>query len=616
MLYFLITRPQFLLLVNLPIGYPIAFCATFASTVRCGFALLVAVALRPASAASTRPHAIESETRQQFNLELALRLADFAKETYAGFPPRTTALRVMCPALEAVNGTYERSPARTSFAAPIYVCQSKGMELRRRSADEWVILNSSKPDVSLVCAQDSADDANRIVSTWCIPAAKVDPPTEVEEGSEAPAPPEPEVVQLEIIGVQRRFQRRGDCARTDGHWMIVEEEGAPHAPAKVGLAGVPTVAGAVAPPREVSIIVAFRGTHTFQNIRDDARIRMAPVRQGARQGGLMVQEDAEQPRWCGCFPQRAAARRALQRVEEEAIPHFDVDRVEAFLQAEAQRTALAGDSTLRSTRMNLEDWAEETASSGRCAWLGTLCALLLRGCLLCCLPFRKSSDAEEDDEEFSVATLHRVRMHVGFADVYQSIREDVMQTLSERLKYCKAKGEIPKVYITGHSLGGAVASLFALNLASLQLPYASGGREMQQSDIELLQLPSAPVVYTFGAPRLGNASLRSIYNGLVPNTFRMVAALDLVPTMPPSIYYRQVGREIWLDEGGGITYVMSWAMRTLLPARNSPQCHAQVIYIKLLNKAFHQLYSMNYPSAWTGEDDMLGVLDGSVRTEA
>mmetsp|Transcript_24281 Transcript_24281/g.56380 ORF Transcript_24281/g.56380 Transcript_24281/m.56380 type:complete len:697 (+) Transcript_24281:1-2091(+) len=607
MLYYLITRPQFLLLVNLPIGYPIAFCAAFASTIRIGFSLLVAIALRPASHKSTALHPIEEDTQQRFSLALALRLADFGNETYMGVPPRSKSLRVTSTAVEQVSGVYEHDGVASSSDAPVYVNSERKLVLFKPSAEVWAIAYEAALEEYLVCVQDSAEAADRVTSTWCRgrPSQEVEGVQEIDE------------VDVEVISVQRRFQYRRDCSRSDQHWLLVEEEGPPHAPAKVGLAGaVRSTAGegsAATSQTEVSIIVAFRGTASFQNARDDARIRMAPVRQG---GGLLVQDDEEQARRCRCcLEQRNSARQALRREDSYQNPHFDFDRLQAYLDVQDAIRRQAGSEMGSSARATIEDWAEEAASGGRCALVGTICALLLRGVFLCCLPFRKTSDTEEDDEPFEASTLNRVRMHAGFSDVYQSVREDVMSVLLERLRICRERGETPRLYVTGHSLGGAVASLFALDIATRRLDSPpvrnSGYLEMQPGELELLQHLPDPIVYTFGAPRPGNAALRTIYNSMVPNTFRVVAALDLVPTMPPSIYYRQIGREIWLDDGGGITYVMSWAMRALLPARNSPQCHAQVVYFRLLNKAFYQLHQLNYSSAWGSEPYMLGVLDGT-----
>merc|ERR1712232_1002563 len=129
---------------------------------------------------------------------------------------------------------------------------------------------------------------------------------------------------------------------------------------------------------------------------------------------------------------------------------------------------------------------------------------------------------------------------------------------------------------------GAVASLCALDVTSSVLAASQ----------------TSPILYTFGAPRLGNAAFRSISNVLVPDTFRIVAARDFVPTLPPSISYRQHGREVWLDEFGEPTFVMSWAMRHILPARDMGSDHKMTIYYGLLSEAFKRAKGQPFVSAF------------------
>ena len=73
------------------------------------------------------------------------------------------------------------------------------------------------------------------------------------------------------------------------------------------------------------------------------------------------------------------------------------------------------------------------------------------------------------------------------------------------------------LFITGHSLGGALAIIAAERLR----------RELK---IE------AAAVYTFGAPRVGSAAFAGSYNacGLGDRSYRLIHGLDIVPTLPPS----------------------------------------------------------------------------------
>ncbi|CAB3396692.1 unnamed protein product [Caenorhabditis bovis] len=71
------------------------------------------------------------------------------------------------------------------------------------------------------------------------------------------------------------------------------------------------------------------------------------------------------------------------------------------------------------------------------------------------------------------------------------------------------------ITFTGHSLGGALASLAAVR--TVKEGYRSG------NDIK---------VVTFGQPRVGNFEYAMIYDQLVPNSYRVVYRKDIVPHFP------------------------------------------------------------------------------------
>uniref|UniRef100_A0AC34FQ03 Fungal lipase-like domain-containing protein n=1 Tax=Panagrolaimus sp. ES5 TaxID=591445 RepID=A0AC34FQ03_9BILA len=71
------------------------------------------------------------------------------------------------------------------------------------------------------------------------------------------------------------------------------------------------------------------------------------------------------------------------------------------------------------------------------------------------------------------------------------------------------------VTFTGHSLGGALAALGALKAVIDQ--HRNG------TNIHL---------YTFGEPRIGNSELAASFDDLLPNSYRIVHADDIVPHLP------------------------------------------------------------------------------------
>jgi Lipase (class 3) len=77
--------------------------------------------------------------------------------------------------------------------------------------------------------------------------------------------------------------------------------------------------------------------------------------------------------------------------------------------------------------------------------------------------------------------------------------------------------------ICGHSLGGALATLLALDVAA-NTPFKN------------------PTVYTYASPRTGGPQFAATYNQVVPNTTRIAGRLDLVPKLPlPPLYDHVLG---------------------------------------------------------------------------
>jgi len=80
---------------------------------------------------------------------------------------------------------------------------------------------------------------------------------------------------------------------------------------------------------------------------------------------------------------------------------------------------------------------------------------------------------------------------------------------------------VSSVTVCGHSLGGALATLLALDMAA----------NTTFTD---------PTVYTYASPRTGDPSFASTYDQVVKNTFRIANRLDLVPKLPLPPAYEHV----------------------------------------------------------------------------
>lgn len=121
-----------------------------------------------------------------------------------------------------------------------------------------------------------------------------------------------------------------------------------------------------------------------------------------------------------------------------------------------------------------------------------------------------------------------IGVHDGFHRAFESLLVAITTDLRMRC------GVTPRaqVWITGHSLGGALAILLGHTLPDLS--FSVGG------------------VYTFGQPRVGNAGFAAHYTArLGGRTWRIVNAEDPVPRVPGVLMgYRHAGEEVFFDEFG------------------------------------------------------------------
>ncbi len=115
------------------------------------------------------------------------------------------------------------------------------------------------------------------------------------------------------------------------------------------------------------------------------------------------------------------------------------------------------------------------------------------------------------------------KVHVGFYTIYEELAEQIRRAAS------KFSTLVP-CYVTGHSLGSALAVLAATDIAM----HVNGLKEQLQ-------------MYSYAGPRVGDPVFASFYNGLIPNSYRVVNLADVAPILPPTkilkYTYQHVGQE-------------------------------------------------------------------------
>jgi hypothetical protein len=121
----------------------------------------------------------------------------------------------------------------------------------------------------------------------------------------------------------------------------------------------------------------------------------------------------------------------------------------------------------------------------------------------------------------------------GFATVYRSLRigpDNSAMVAKDSINSYLGNGTAASVTICGYSLGAALATLLAL-------------------DVALNSLCHTPTAYTFASPYTGDHTFANSYNAALPASYRIVNRLDLVPKLPPALplTYEHVNTEYLLN---------------------------------------------------------------------
>ncbi|TVX92361.1 lipase family protein [Paenibacillus agilis] len=122
-------------------------------------------------------------------------------------------------------------------------------------------------------------------------------------------------------------------------------------------------------------------------------------------------------------------------------------------------------------------------------------------------------DNESDQDIFQVPypfVKNSGKTHRGFTCIYSSARNNIIRVLN---KLSPTK----RLYIAGHSLGGALAVLAGL-------------------DIAVNTKFHKPIVYTYGSPRVGDPTFAAKYDRVVKNSVRVFNVHDIIPLIPDKVY--------------------------------------------------------------------------------
>lgn len=124
-------------------------------------------------------------------------------------------------------------------------------------------------------------------------------------------------------------------------------------------------------------------------------------------------------------------------------------------------------------------------------------------------------------------------MHRGFYKAQQAILIEIIIFIQQlQVTYTN----YTSIVVSGHSFGGALAILTALDL------------------IQSLSPSNFITAITFGAPKVGNQATAQFLSYEIHNKFRITHLRDIVPHLPLDNGYQQMDGEWYLQDKKGIGF--------------------------------------------------------------
>ena len=152
--------------------------------------------------------------------------------------------------------------------------------------------------------------------------------------------------------------------------------------------------------------------------------------------------------------------------------------------------------------------------------------------------FRGSASIEDWLSNFQAVSdpgpMNDTKAHEGFQDALYPAVIRLTQSINSRLTNKQ------RIWLTGHSLGGALASLFAGMLIESNIPVYG--------------------LYTFASPRPADAKFAELLNAALKDGphYRIINEGDIVPHVPPEPFYSHSGSRIILKHNSRETSLKEW----------------------------------------------------------
>lgn len=124
-------------------------------------------------------------------------------------------------------------------------------------------------------------------------------------------------------------------------------------------------------------------------------------------------------------------------------------------------------------------------------------------------------------------------IHPGFSTIYSNIATQTLEIAK------KLNPSVP-CYVSGHSLGAAIATLAAIDIA-----------------VNVPRLKKQVQLYTYASPRVGDPVFAREHNRSIPNSYRVVNLADAITLVPFTVFFKteyvHVGEEwAFLAQNGDV----------------------------------------------------------------
>ncbi|RWR96360.1 phospholipase A1-IIgamma [Cinnamomum micranthum f. kanehirae] len=146
------------------------------------------------------------------------------------------------------------------------------------------------------------------------------------------------------------------------------------------------------------------------------------------------------------------------------------------------------------------------------------------------------ADASEIFDSSSTLWISDTKAHFGFLSLYKTARDQVLTEVSRLVE--EYKNEEMSITVTGHSLGAALATLNAADIASHSLN--------KPKDLPNKSCPVTAIVS--GSPKVGDHIFKMAFTSLQDlHLLRTRNKDDPVPTLPIGVLYAEMGEELLID---------------------------------------------------------------------